>query len=199
MERHAKIPGCALGKSLGRVGDPEPKRAVARTVADQKKRAGRDARGQFTQEALLALLREVMQDVEERDVSLEFRERMNEVVLDKAQLLTFARNNFAGLPDFAAIDIVAGDNRLKPAFAQVKRQQPDAAADIQERLVRGVQQVVSRAEDYIAPKFAPDVTLQPALRKERGDARARFFVGRGDGWLVFHLLRIFALPESIDG
>ena len=100
-----------------------------------------------------------MQDIEKRDVPLELRQRMKEVVLDEAQLLAFARNHFARLPDLAAIDIIAGDGRTKAAFAQVKRQQPNAATDVEERLPRALQQLVSRAEDLVAPKFAADVTL----------------------------------------
>ena len=136
-----------------------------------------------------------MEDVEERDMALEFRERVGQVVIKKSQPLASAGNHFARLPDFARIDIVSGNGRLKAALAQVKWEETDAATDVEERFGRSAQQLVSGTKDMVAAQFARDIPLEPALWEKGGNAGASLLVGSGLRLPVFHLRRIFGLPD----
>jgi hypothetical protein len=98
-------------------------------------------------------------------------------------------------PNFPRIKIESEDRLPAATFPQVKREQANSAADIQNRFVRAAKQLVSGGINGIAAQFAPDIATEPALGKLGGDAGASRFVFADLASPVFHLLRIIALPD----
>jgi hypothetical protein len=115
----------------------------------------------------------------------------------KAQVDIFVSlpRDVRSLPNFPFIDIQSEDWLPAPTLAQIERQQPHAASDIEDRFLRARKQLVSRGINGITPQFASHIATQPPLGKLRGHTRARRFVSNPIGGEVFHLIRIIALPD----
>src|SRR5438045_781334 len=136
-----------------------------------------------------------MEHIEERDVAAKLRERFLRILLVKTDIAIAISRRISGVPDFSRIDIEADDWLRAAAFAQIKREQTDAATDIENWFIRSVKKFIGLRKNRIAAQFALHIMTQPASWKSRGDARTRQFVFTRFLWRVFHLLRIIALPD----
>src|SRR5205085_9744717 len=100
-----------------------------------------------------------------------------------------------GVPDFSRIDIEAGNGLRAAALAQIKREQADAATDIENRLIGPTKKFVGGRKNRIAAQFALHIGTQPPSRKPRRDVRTGRLVPSRFVSRVFHLRRIIALPD----
>ena len=136
-----------------------------------------------------------MEHIEERDVSAKLRNRFPNILLVKTDVAIAISRRISGVPDFSSIDIESGNGLRTAAFAQIKREQTDAATNIENRFIGPAKKFVGCWKNRIAAQFALHIMTQPASWKSRGDARTRQFVFTRFLWRVFHLLRIIALPD----
>ena len=136
-----------------------------------------------------------MEHIEEHDVAAKLRERFLRILLVKTDIAIAISRRISGVPDFSRIDIEPGDRLRAAAFAQIKREQADAATDIENRFIGPTKKFVGCWKNRIAAQFALHIMTQPASWKSRGDARTRRFVFTRFLSPVFHLLRIIALPD----
>ena len=136
-----------------------------------------------------------MEHIEEHDVAAKLRERFLRILLVKTDIAIAISRRISGVPDFSRIDIESGDRLRAAAFAQIKREQADAATDIENRFIGPTKKFVGGRKNRIAAQFASHVGTQPPARKSRRDARARGLVCAYFLWRVFHLRRIIALPD----
>ncbi len=136
-----------------------------------------------------------MKHIEQSNIAGENGNRSLDILMVKVDVAIASRRDATSLSDFARIDIKSQDRLPATAFTQIKREQTHPAADVQDRLVRVTKQFVSRGINGIAPQFAPHITTEPALWKLGGDAGASRLMFANIASLVFHLLRIIALPD----
>ena len=97
--------------------------------------------------------------------------------------------------NFAGVEIEPEDRLPAGAFAQIKREQSHAAADVEDRRGRGTQEFVSGLVNSIAAQLPADIVTQPALGKLGRHPRTRTFVIRRVSSQGFHLRRFIALPD----
>ena len=90
--------------------------------------------------------RQIMEHIEKSDVAGENRHRFLHVLKAKLDIFVRCRGDVASLPDFPRIDIEPEDRLPAPAFAQIKREQTNAASDIQDRLLRAAKTVRRRRD-----------------------------------------------------
>jgi hypothetical protein len=195
MERGIEIPGNRLRKFLRQPGDPIARSGIAGTIADDQQASGRDAAGQTREQGSLLRLGQIMQDIEERDVAGKSRDRGLNIL--KAQFhiaITFGRD-LTSVTNLARVDIQTEDRLGAGALAQIKRQQSNAAPDVQDRFGGRTQQLVRGLINPIAAQLAANVAAQPALGKLRGHSGTRALVVGCVSSPGFHLLRIIALPD----
>lgn len=83
MQRRPDIPRDRLRENFANVGRPEPRRLLARCIAQQEQSAGRDARGEFVQQCRLIVRGEVVQHIEQGDVALKRRQLFPRILLDE--------------------------------------------------------------------------------------------------------------------
>ena len=119
-----------------------------------------------------------MEDVEERDVARENREGLLHIVQAELDILILLRGDFAAVANFACIHIQTEDRLPAGAFSKIKPQQPNAATDIQDRVIRRPEQFIRGRIDLVVPQFAPHIMPEPALPELRGHTRTRTFVVR---------------------
>ena len=136
-----------------------------------------------------------MEHIEERDVAAKLRERFLRILLVKTDIAIAISRRISGVPDFSRIDIEADDWLRAAAFAQIKREQTDAATDIENWFIRSVKKFIGLRKNRIAAQFALHIGTQPPARKSLRHARARGFVCAYFLSRVFHLRRIIALPD----
>ena len=136
-----------------------------------------------------------MKHIEESDVAGENWNRSLDILMAKIDVPIAIRRDATSLSDFARVDIESEDRLRATAFTQIKREQTNPAADVQDRLVRATKQFVSRGINGIAPQFAPHIPTEPALWKLGGNAGASRLMFAKIVSPVFHLLRIIALPD----
>jgi hypothetical protein len=139
MQRHAEVPRDGLGEALARVSHPEPPGTVARAVAKHDDAIRRHPRGQLAEERLLISRRQIVNHVEECDITPELRERLRDIVIYKPDAGVTARRNASCFAHLPLIGIETDDRLLAAAFSKVKRQQADTTADIKERSTRTTQ------------------------------------------------------------
>ena len=147
------------------------------------------------QERCLLRHGQIMKHIEKRNVAGESRNRPLDISMAKIDLSITSGRDLSSLANFPRIEIESENRLPAAAFAQIKRQQTDATADIQHRFGRATEQFVSGGIDGIAPEFAPHIATKPALWKLGGDAGARRLMFADVATPVFHLLRIIALPD----
>ena len=79
------------------------------------------------------------------------------------------------------IAIQAGDRAKEIAFPHVEGEETNAAADIDERLIRVGEQLERSRKNRVGAQFPAGIKPQPTFAKVRCDARAGLLVGgRGD-------------------
>src|SRR5438067_5447852 len=143
--------------------------------------------------------RQIMQDVEERDVSGKIRDRFFDVVKAKLDVAVMAGRDLRAVTNLSPVDIQAEDWLPARALPQIKSQQSHAAAHVEDRLGGRSQEFVSRLINSVAAQFAAHVVAQPSPAKQGGDPPTRTFVVRRVSSQGFHLRRIIALPDGIYG
>ena len=136
-----------------------------------------------------------MQDIEESDVAGKSRQRLLHVVQAELDVLILLRGDLAAVTNFARIDVQAEHGMTASALAEIEGEQPNAATDIEDRILRVTQQFVGAWINPIVPQLASHVMAKPALLKLRRHPRTRIFVVWRVSTLRFHLLRIIALPD----
>jgi len=185
MERRVHVPSRNLRKTFAQMGEPKPEVAIARAIANNEQPARRDPLGEPFEKARLFVRAKIMKQVEKHNVAV-LPDRIANVLLDKVQVgITTSADRF-GTPDLAPVPIDANDRRLKISLPQIEGEQSDAATDIEERIVRSLQQVKRRPKDRIEPKLAPGIDAQPPFIEVRRHPGAGAFVFRGRGVSVIH-------------
>src|SRR5205085_2574340 len=110
-----------------------------------------------------------MKHIEQSDVAGETWNRLLNILTAKVNV-PVAGCDATSLSCFPQVDIKSENRSLKSAFPQIKRQQTNSAADIQDRFVRGMKQFVSGRINGIAAQFASHIPTEPALWKLGDDA-----------------------------
>ena len=105
-----------------------------------------------------------MQQIEENDVAGS-SDRLADIALQKFNVSISPPRHVSGALDLASVAVEAADLGKKVSLAQIEREQPDAAAEIDQRLVRIPKQRKGRGKNRIAPQFAARVNAQPSLGK----------------------------------
>jgi hypothetical protein len=124
MEGAVDIPGNGLRKFFREPGDPIARPHFAGRIADDKNAAGRDPFGKPRQQCGLGSLREIMQDVEERDIAVKIRQPRFDVLKSKFHVaITAGRNGRAAL-DLSRVQVQPKDRLTARALAQIKGQSP---------------------------------------------------------------------------
>ena len=136
-----------------------------------------------------------MEHIEERDVAAKLRERFLRILLVKTDIAIAISRRISGVPDFSSIDIESGNGLRAAAFPQIKREQTDAATNIENRFIQSVKKFIGLRKNRIAAQFALHIGTQPPSRKPRRDVRTGRLVPSRFVSLVFHLRRIIALPD----
>jgi hypothetical protein len=75
-----------------------------------------------------------MQDIEQSHVAAEVSELLRDIVFHEADPGVTRRRNARGFAHLPNIDIEADDRLLEPTLAQIKRQQTNAATDVEDGL-----------------------------------------------------------------
>ena len=140
-----------------------------------------------------------MKHIEQSDVAGECRDWPADILKAKIDVPIARRRDATSLSDFSSIEIEPEDPLLATAFTQVKREEAQPAADIQDWFVRAAKQFAGGRINGIAGQFTRHITPEPELREESGHAPARRLVFTGLVSPVFHLLRIIALATLIHG
>src|SRR5881394_329471 len=122
MERTAAVPGNRLGEFLRQQGEPVARPLFARAIANDQDAARSNTTRQMVQKRSLFRRRKIVEDVEERDVAGEFRNRFLDVVETKIDVAIISLGNTSAIPNFPGIDIQPDDRLAAAAFAQIKRQ-----------------------------------------------------------------------------
>ena len=136
-----------------------------------------------------------MQDIKESDVAGENRQRPLHIMQAKFDIFVLFRGDFAPVTDLSRIDIQSEHRLPAGALAEIKRQQTDAASDIQDRVPGRAQQFIRGRINLVVAQFAADIMAEPALLELRGHSRTRIYMVRRVSYRGFHLLRIIALPD----
>jgi hypothetical protein len=147
------------------------------------------------EQRLLFRHRQIVQHIEERDVSAKLRERVLRILMTKFDIVVARLRDPRTRPDFSRVHINAQDRLAASAFPQIKRQQPDTATHIEDRLGGRTQQLKRDRINLIPPQLPAHVAAKPRLREATSDARTRIFVISRVSSQGFHLLRIIALPD----
>jgi len=80
--------------------------------------------------------REIMQDIEERDVAAEIGKLRLDVVKADLDIAITARRNSGTVSDLARVAVESKDRLSAGAFAQIKTEQSHPAAHVEDRLTR---------------------------------------------------------------
>lgn len=136
-----------------------------------------------------------MEHVEESDVPRENRQRFPNILKAQLDIFIARRRDLRPVSDLSLVQVQAEHGLPALAFPQIKGQQPDAATDVQDGILRRTQQFIRGGVDLVVAYFAPHIMAEPPLRELRRDPRTRIFVFRRVFCLRFHLLRIIALPD----
>ncbi len=160
-----------MREALGQMGEPETRVPVARTIADHEQAAGRNPVGKAVEEDSLFVRPKIMQEIEEDDVA-GLRDRLGHVLLEKLKVMVDALRDRVGPLDLAAVAVESADRCGKIPLAQIKGEQPDPAAEIDERLGRVAEELESGGKNWIAPQFAAGINAQPALAETGRDPGA---------------------------
>ena len=122
------------------------------------------------------------------------RDRFAHIPLDEVEVAINAARHRPGPLDFAPVAVEPADRREKISLAQIKGEQPDAAADIEQRLVRVAKQLVGSGKDRVAAQFPAGINAQPAFPETGRDPGAGIFV-RGRRTIHFSLRGSAALTK----
>ena len=136
-----------------------------------------------------------MQHIKKNNVAGEVRQRLLNILVMKINVRVMGFDNSLAVPDLSRIQIESEDPLPANTLAQIKREQTDAAPQIENRLGRVAQQFVGGGINGIAAQFAAHISSEPELRKLRRHSRASRLVFVRIASPVFHLLRIIALPD----
>jgi hypothetical protein len=195
MQGPVDVPRNCLREFFREPGQPETQPFVARAVADDQQATGRNARRQMREQRLLFRHRQIVQHIEESDVSAKFRERVLRILMTKFDIVVRRFRDPRTLSDFSRVHINSQDRLAASAFPQIKRQQPDTASHIEDRLRGRTQQLPRGRINFIPPQLPAHIAAKPRLREASSDARTRIFVISRVSSQGFHLLRIIALPD----
>ena len=80
--------------------------------------------------------------------------------VDPIVLLLFGSER--GATDLSLIDVDPDNRLLHSPFPEIKREQTDAAADIENRRLCVAEQVIGKRKRWIGTQFAGDVVTQPS-------------------------------------
>ena len=172
MQPHGEIPRDRLRENLRCISGPIAQRPIARAIADENDIAGAGLRREGVQQFFLTSQREIMQEIEKRDVSVRKRQFLAGVLFQKRDPGMACSDRLARVQNFARIHVQPGDGRREAAFAQVKRKQANPASDIEERRVGSAQQFCRRAKNPIRPQLPDGVMPEPARCKKRSHTPA---------------------------
>ena len=78
---------------------------------------------------------QIMENVEKSDVAGKSRERFLNIVKAKLDLFIIVRGDFRSVTNLSCVDIEAEHRLPAGAFPKIKRQETDAATDIQDRIL----------------------------------------------------------------
>jgi len=104
-----------------------------------------------------------MQHIEESDVAGENGDRSQDILMAKIDIPIASRRDATALFDFSSVEIEPEDWLPAPALTQVKREQTQPAAYVQNWFVRTVKQFAGGGINGIASQFARHVTAKPKL------------------------------------
>ena len=101
--------------------------------------------------------RQIMQHIEEDNIPGEFWERLLNILVTEIDVRVVSPRDALALLDLSGVQIETEDRLVATAFAQIKREQTDAASDIEDRLARTAQEFVGRRINWIAAQFASGI------------------------------------------
>src|SRR5438477_1091551 len=133
MLRRVQVPGNSLGKFLREPRHPKTKTAVARTITNDQQASRRNGDAEPRQQRALLRQWKIMEHIEERDVSAKLRNRLPNILLVKTDVAIAISRRISGVPDFWSIDIESGNGSRATGCRQIKREQTDAATNIDKR------------------------------------------------------------------
>src|SRR5437588_2905172 len=134
MERAVDVPGDGLREFFSQPGDPVARPHFAERIADDEKTARSDPLRQMPEQGGLSRWREIMEDVEERDVAAEIGELRFDVVKAQLDIAITARRDRRAVIDLARVAVESKNRLSAGALAQIKAEQPHPAADVKDWL-----------------------------------------------------------------
>jgi hypothetical protein len=134
MESDIDVPGNRLGEFFREPCHPVTRAHFAQRIADDEDATGRDPFRQAREQRGLLRVWQVMQDIEERDVTAEIRQLRLDILKAEFDVAVPLGGDGGAAFDLARVQVEA-KNRLKAgAFPQIKCEQSHPATDIEDRL-----------------------------------------------------------------
>jgi hypothetical protein len=134
MERDIDVPGNRLGEFFREPCHPITRAHFAQRIADDEDATGRDPFRQAREQRGLLRVREVMQDIEERDVTAKIRQLRVDVLKAEFDVAVPLGGDGGAAFDLARVQVEAKDRLKAGAFPQIKGEQSHPATDVEDRL-----------------------------------------------------------------